>query len=117
MYPVTPAPRKCSSTPTKPLQALSQPVGELRLAQLRQVIHALLAEVDATDGQVLRGGAADALHDNRGVRLEDDAVVDNLVNGKGDEVVVFDDGALVDGLSNTLAKVPKCVVATGERRT
>lgn len=47
----------------------------------------------------MRRGTADALGDNQRVRLEDDAVVDDLVDGEGDEVVVFDDGAFVDGLS------------------
>lgn len=27
-----------------------------------------------------------------------DAVVDDLINGQGDEVIVLDDGALIDGL-------------------
>lgn len=80
------------------LQALSQPVGQFRLAVLGEVVDALLAEVDAADGGVLGGSAADALDDNGGIRLEDDAVVDNLVDGERDEVVVLDDGALVDRL-------------------
>lgn len=80
------------------LETLSQPVGQFRLAVLRQVVNALLAEIDAADGGVLRGSAADALDDNGGIRLENDAVVDNLVDGERDEVVVFDNGALVDRL-------------------
>lgn len=37
--------------------------------------------------------------DDGGVGLEDDAVVYDLVDGEGYEVVVFDECALVDGRS------------------
>lgn len=58
----------------------------------------MFAEVDPANGQVLRRGSTDALHNNGGVGFEDDAVVDNLVDGKGDEVVVFNNGPLVNRL-------------------
>ena len=80
------------------LQSLSQPVGQFRLAQLCQVVDALFAEVDAANGEVLCGCAADALDNDCGISFEDDAVVDDFVNGERGEVVVFDNGALVDGL-------------------
>lgn len=80
------------------LQTLSQPVGELRLAELRQVVDTLFAEINTADLEVLGRCAADALDNNRGVGLEDDAVVDNLVNGEGNQVIVFDNGTLIDRL-------------------
>lgn len=83
---------------TNSLQTLSQPVCQFRLAELRQIVDALFAEVDAADGEVLCGCAADALDDDCGIGLENDAVVDDFVNGEGDEVVVFDNGALVHRL-------------------
>lgn len=82
------------------LQPLTQPVRNLGLAQLRQIVDALFAKgVDAPEvDHVLRRRLAASLHDNGGVRLEDDAVVDELVDQEGDEVVVFDYCPLVDGL-------------------
>jgi len=65
---------------------------------LRQVIDALFAEVDSAQVHVLAGSLADALDDDSGVGLKDDAVVDYLVDSEGDEVVVLDDGSLVDRL-------------------
>jgi hypothetical protein len=65
---------------------------------LRKVVDALLAEVDPANVDVLRRRSAHSLDDNGGVRFQDDAVVDNLIDGEGDEVVVFDNGALVDRL-------------------
>ncbi len=84
--------------PEPDLQTLPQPVGELGLAELRQIVDTLFAKIDATDLEVLGRCAADALDYDRGVGLEDDAVVNNLVNGKRNEVVVFDNGALVNRL-------------------
>jgi hypothetical protein len=62
------------------------------------LVHALFAEVDASYGDVLCRGLADALDDDGGVGFEDDAVVDDLVDGECDEVVVLNDCSLVDGL-------------------
>lgn len=58
----------------------------------------MFGQVDAAEVDVLGRGAADALNDDGGVRLEDNAVVDNLVNGQRYQVVVLDDGAAVDRL-------------------
>ena len=80
------------------LQSLPQPVRQLGLSELRQVVDALLAEVDAAERHVLRGGLADSLDDDGRVRLQDDAVVDNLVNRERNEVVVLDNCPLVDRL-------------------
>lgn len=78
------------------LQALPYPLAELHLAKLPGIQQTLLAEVDAAHAlQILRGRSADARRNDYRVSLEDDAVVDNLVNGQRDEVVVFDNGALV----------------------
>lgn len=66
-------------------QTLPYPVGQLGLAELRQVVDALFAEVDAAEVDVLGGGSADPLHDDGGIGFEDDAVVDDLVDGEGDQ--------------------------------
>jgi hypothetical protein len=77
-------------------QTLPQPVAQLRLTELCQIVHALLAQVDVLQlRDVLGRGAADALDDDGGVRLKDDTVVDNLIDGQREEVVVLDDRALV----------------------
>lgn len=79
---------------------MTQPVCDLGLAQLGQIVDTLFAKgVDAPEvDNVLRRRLAASLHDNSGVRLEDDAVVDELVDEEGDEVVVFDYCPLVDRL-------------------
>lgn len=92
--PFRPLSRSC----TTPLQTLSQPVRQFRLAQLGEVVDTLFAEVDAAEVHVLRRRLADSLHDDGRVGLEDDAVVNDLVNGEGDKVVVLDDCALIDRL-------------------
>lgn len=61
-----------------------------------QIIHTLLAQINALQlGDILRRRLANSLHDNSGVRFEDDTVVDDFVDCEGDEVVVLDDGAFV----------------------
>lgn len=88
---------------------MPQPVRQLGPAQLRQVVDALLAEgVDAAQVDVLGRRFAHPLDDDGGVSLEDDAVVDNLVDGERDEVVVLDDGALVYGLPGFGGSVCVC---------
>lgn len=77
---------------------MSQPVGQFRLAKLGQVVDTLFAEVDAAEVDILRRRLAHSLNDDGGVGFENDAVVDDLVNSEGNEVVVFNDCALVDGL-------------------
>jgi hypothetical protein len=87
-------------SPPRTLQAIPQPIAQLRLPKLRQIIHALLGQIDALQrDDVLRGRLAHALRDDQRVGLEDDAVVDDLVDREGHEVVVVDYRAFVDGLS------------------
>jgi hypothetical protein len=62
---------------------------------LCQVVDTLFTEVDAAHGDILRRSLADSLDDDGGVGLEDDAVVDDLVYGEGDKVVVLDDRSFV----------------------
>lgn len=67
------------------------------MVQLEQT---LFAQVDALHvGGVLRGRLGNSAGDDYGVGLEDDAVVDDLVDREGGEVVVLDECALVDGVS------------------
>ena len=79
---------------------MTEPVCDLGLAQLCQVVDALFAErVDAPQvDHVLRRSLATSLYHNGRVCLENDAVVNELVDEEGDEVVVFDYCPLVDGL-------------------
>jgi hypothetical protein len=79
-------------------EALSEPVCKLGLSELGEIIDTLFTEVDAADLDILSGCFAHALDDDSGIGLEDNAVVDDLVNGEGDKVVVLDNGALVNGL-------------------
>jgi hypothetical protein len=81
---------------------LPQPVPQLALPVLRQIIHALLTQIDALElCDVLRGGLANALHDNGCVSFEDDAIVNNLVYSQSKDVVVFNYSAFIYGLSFT----------------
>lgn len=83
-------PHACSS------QSLPQPISQFRLAKLRQVVHALLTQINTLQlRNILCRRPADSLDNDRRVCLEDDAVVDNFVNGEGYEVIVFDYSALV----------------------
>lgn len=78
---------------------LPHPLQNLGLAYLRQVVHALLGEgVDTPQVGVLIWRLGAPLHDDSRVRLQDHTIINNLVDGEGDEVVVLDDGALVDRL-------------------
>jgi hypothetical protein len=63
---------------------------------------------------ILGGRPADALHDDGGVGLEDDAVVDDFVDGEGYQVVVLDDGSLVDGLPGVAGLVAKGLMINWE---
>lgn len=77
-------------------ESLSQPITQLGLPKLRQIVHALLTQINALQlRDVLCRCSADTLHDDGGIRFEDDAVVDDLVDSEGDKVVVFDYGAFV----------------------
>ena len=85
--------RYLTSSPSK---SLPQPIPQLRLPKLRQIIHALLTQINALQlRHILRRRLADSLHNNRRVGLEDNAIVDDLVNSEGDEVVVLDDCAAI----------------------
>lgn len=44
-------------------------------------------------------GSADSRGNDDGIGLENDAIVDDFVNSQGYEVVVFDNGTLVDRVS------------------
>lgn len=82
-----------------PSQPLPHPLGQFHFPKLPRVHQPLLAEIDIFHTRhILHGRPADATGDNNGVRFEDDAVVDDFVDGEGDEVVVFDDGAFVRGI-------------------
>jgi hypothetical protein len=71
-----PAPRPKS-------QPLSYPLGQLPLSKLPRVQEALFRKVNVLHrGHVLRRRLADTRGDNDGVRLEDDAVVYELVDGE-----------------------------------
>lgn len=101
-------------------QSLSYPLGQLPLSKVPHVHQALFREVDVLHRRhVLGGWLADTRGDDDGVRLEDDAVVDELVDGERlrdgqrgpwmavvhtyHEVVVLNDGALVDRVPVSLS--------------
>lgn len=68
-----------------PSQALPQPIPQLRLSKLRQIVHSLLAQIDALQiRNVLCRRLADSLHDDRWVCLENNAVVYDFVKGEGE---------------------------------
>lgn len=79
-----------SPTPSPPLSKISNsssqlpyPLDPFGLEQLPRVHDALLAQIDALDaGDILGRRAGDAAGDDDRIDLEDDAVVDNLVNGQ-----------------------------------
>jgi hypothetical protein len=94
-------------------QPLSYPLRQLPLSKVPHVHQALFGEVDVLHrGHVLGRGLADARGNDDGVGLENDAVVDELIDGEGlfwlvlfvqvmvcvtyHEVVVLDDGAFID---------------------
>ena len=83
-----------------PLKPLPHPLRELLFPKFPHVQEPLLAQLDSLPTKrILRRSLADPARDDDGIRLEHDAVVDDLVDRERDEVVVFDDGALVDGVS------------------
>jgi hypothetical protein len=64
---------------------------------LRQVIHALLTQINALQLRyILRRRLANPLHDNRRVRLEDNAIIDNLINRQGYQIIILYNRAFVD---------------------
>ena len=78
-------------------QPLSEPLAQFRFAELVKLQETFFAQIDALHvGRILRRWAGDSAGDDYRVGLEDDAVVDDLVDGEGGQVVVLDDGALVD---------------------
>jgi hypothetical protein len=67
---------------------LSEPLSQLRFAELVQLEETLFAQVDALHvGRVLCGWARDSAGDDYGVG---DAVVDDFVDREGGQVIVFD---------------------------
>lgn len=81
-------------------ESLPEPLAKLRLAELVQLEQTFFAQVHALHvGGVLCGWLGDSAGDNHRVGLEDDAVVDDLVDGERGEVVVLDQCALVDRIS------------------
>jgi hypothetical protein len=80
-------------------QPLPEPLAQFRFAELVQLQETLFAQIDALHvGRVLRRRARDSAGDDHGVGLEDDAVVDDFVDGERGQVVVLDERALVDGV-------------------
>lgn len=77
---------------------LPQLLGQTPLAKLPRIEQALLREIDVLHIRGVRGRCpTNPRGDHDRVSLEDDSVVDDFVNGQGDEVVVLHDGALVGG--------------------
>jgi hypothetical protein len=78
-------------------QTLPQPIPQLGLPKLRQVIHTLLTQINALQlCHILRRRLANPLHDDRWIRLEDNAIIDNLVDRQGNQIIILNNGALVD---------------------
>jgi hypothetical protein len=76
---------------------LPQPIPQLGLPKLRQVIHTLLTQINALQlCHILRRRLANPLHDDRWIRLEDNAIIDNLVDRQGNQIIILNNGALVD---------------------
>lgn len=64
-------------------QPLSYPLGQLPLSKVPQVGQALLRKLNVLHrGHVLRGRLADARGNDDGIGFEDDAVVDELIDGE-----------------------------------
>lgn len=77
---------------------LPQALGQTALAELPRIHQTLLGEVDVLHvGRIGGGGTADPRGDHDGVSFEENSVVDDLVDGEGNKVVVLDDGTLVGG--------------------
>lgn len=66
---------------SQPSQTLPQPITQLRLSKLRQIIHALLTQIDTLQlRNILRGRLTNSLHNNRRIGLENNTIVDYLIN-------------------------------------
>ena len=82
---------------SEPSQSLPQPIPQLRLPELRQVVHALLTQINALQlRHILRRRLANPLHDDRRVRLENYPIIDNLVNRQRDQIIVLDNRSFID---------------------
>jgi len=78
------------------LQSLSHSVRQHFLAQIPHVCQALFTEIDVLHVRdVLLWWLGHPRGDDDWIGLEDDAVVDDLVNGKRDDVVILYDRSLV----------------------
>lgn len=77
---------------------LPQTLSKTPLAKLPRIHQTLLRKVDTLHVRGIGGGGtADTRGDENGVSLENDSVVDNLINGQRNKVVVLNDSALVGG--------------------
>lgn len=69
--------------PERHLQPLSYPLGQLPLSKVPHVHQALFREVDVLHrGHILCRGLADTRGDDDWISLEDDAIVDELIDGE-----------------------------------
>lgn len=95
---------------------LPHPLRQLVFPKLQQIHDTLFAKVDPLDiGYILRRRPADpARHDDR-VNLKYDSIIDNLINGKGDEVVALYQGTLVGRISVTARLELSCWPAMGSK--
>ena len=69
---------------------LSHALRQLVFAKLEQIINTLFAKVHTLDiRDILRRCPADPARHDHGINLEYDAVINDLVNGERDEIVVL----------------------------
>ena len=95
-------------------QPLSEPLAQFRFAELVKLQETFFAQIDALHvGRVLRGRARDSASDDHGVGLENDAVVDDLVDGERGQVIVLDERALVDGVPVVSTVSGTCLACRG----
>ncbi len=79
---------------------LPHPLRQLSLPEIPHVHNPLLAEIQFLHiRRILLRGFGDATGDDDGVGFQDDAVVDDLVDAEGDQVVVLYQSAFVGGVS------------------
>ena len=84
---------------------LPHPLRQLPLPKIPHIHDPLLAQIQLLHvRRILLRWPTDPACDDDGIRLEDDAVVDDFVDGEGDEVVVLDQGAFVGGVPDSLSE-------------
>lgn len=75
---------------------LPQPLRQTPLSKLPGIHQTLFGQVDALQVRCIRSrSATDAGGDQHWIGFQNDSIVDNLIDGQGDQVVVLDDCALV----------------------